>query len=398
MIISMLLLVMTVVHGIIANDMMTVLGCDNTSVTLSCPVGSYISLIRANYGRFSISVCNHYARDDIHTHCHSMEESTDILAKMCNKLSSCHVVVNSDVLPEVCPETPKYLEAQYQCRSYRHMEEEVRQTKLPELGGNISDVWSDRDMVLDREAVDEAIETVIKNNHIPITHKPEVSVLKALVKPSDSVIEVKGVNSLRKAPKEDFSEQKDEERSSRMLRSSLHDSRVYMTDKEVMIIILTSSICVTLLIISVFVIIVKTCPVCHTTNTVENSGISDSSLYTIANNNNNFMLQRFQQTRPDTESPNKLMREGISQCDRNKNEIAEHQYKYEEASVIPSQLLLSAIPCHLNKSDFKGNIHIKYDISYSHAVVSCPCRERTGYYTHDNVMSSYYDDNFVCDV
>lgn len=82
MIISMLLLVMTVVHGILANDMMTVLGCDNTSVTLSCPVGSYISLIRANYGRFSISVCNHYARDDIHTHCHSMEESTDILAKM----------------------------------------------------------------------------------------------------------------------------------------------------------------------------------------------------------------------------------------------------------------------------------------------------------------------------
>ena len=84
-------------------------------------------------------------------------------------MSSCHVAVNSDVLPEVCPETPKYLEAQYQCRSHRQMEEEVRQTKLPELGGNISDVWSDRDMVLDREAVEDAIETVIRNNHIPIT-------------------------------------------------------------------------------------------------------------------------------------------------------------------------------------------------------------------------------------
>ena len=60
-------------------------------------------------------------------------------------MSSCHVVVNSDVLPEVCPETPKYLEAQYQCSSYRQIEEEIRQTKLPELGGNISDVWSDRD-------------------------------------------------------------------------------------------------------------------------------------------------------------------------------------------------------------------------------------------------------------
>ena len=60
----------------------TVLGCENTSVTLSCPVGSYISLIRANYGRFSISVCNQHARDDIHTHCASQEESSEILSKM----------------------------------------------------------------------------------------------------------------------------------------------------------------------------------------------------------------------------------------------------------------------------------------------------------------------------
>ena len=117
-------------------------------------------------------------------------------------MSSCHVAVNSDVLPEVCPETPKYLEAQYQCRSHRQMEEEVRQTKLPELGGNISDVWSDRDMVLDREAVEDAIETVIRNNHIPITQKPEVSVNDTKkVRLNDSVIIVKSVNSVRKTLK-----------------------------------------------------------------------------------------------------------------------------------------------------------------------------------------------------
>ena len=128
-------------------------------------------------------------------------------------MSSCHVAVNSDVLPEVCPETPKYLEAQYQCRSHRQMEEEVRQTKLPELGGNISDVWSDRDMVLDREAVEDAIETVIRNNHIPITQKPEtLSVNNAnKVNMSHSVIVVKSVNSVKKkASNVDFTEYKDE--------------------------------------------------------------------------------------------------------------------------------------------------------------------------------------------
>ena len=80
--IEILIVVMTGITTLLPDDISTVLGCDNTSVTLSCPVGSYISLIRANYGRFSLSVCNHYARDDIHTKCHSMEESTDILTKM----------------------------------------------------------------------------------------------------------------------------------------------------------------------------------------------------------------------------------------------------------------------------------------------------------------------------
>ena len=51
------------------SDVQTVFGCDNINLSLSCPVGSYVSIIRANYGRFSISVCNHQARQDISTSC-----------------------------------------------------------------------------------------------------------------------------------------------------------------------------------------------------------------------------------------------------------------------------------------------------------------------------------------
>ena len=81
--------------------------------------------------------------------------------------------MSADILPAVCPDTPKYLEAQYQCISHSQKEERSSQYKLPELGGNISDVWSERDIVLDREAVEDAIKTVIRKAHIPVTERPE---------------------------------------------------------------------------------------------------------------------------------------------------------------------------------------------------------------------------------
>ena len=72
----------TVVMASQLSDTITLIGCENTTVSLSCPVGSYMSIIRANYGRFSISVCNHQARQDISTDCTSQENSTIQLSKM----------------------------------------------------------------------------------------------------------------------------------------------------------------------------------------------------------------------------------------------------------------------------------------------------------------------------
>ena len=72
----------TVVMASQLSDTITLIGCENTTVSLSCPVGSYVSIIRANYGRFSISVCNHQARQDIDTNCNSQENSTARVMKM----------------------------------------------------------------------------------------------------------------------------------------------------------------------------------------------------------------------------------------------------------------------------------------------------------------------------
>ena len=58
---------------------MTEFGCENETLLLHCPLLSEISIVRANYGRFSISVCNFRALDNIHTNCDSSHTTTDIL-------------------------------------------------------------------------------------------------------------------------------------------------------------------------------------------------------------------------------------------------------------------------------------------------------------------------------
>ena len=89
----------------------------------------------------------------------------------CNKHSSCHVPVHSDVLPSVCPDTPKYLEVQYQCEVISL--EKGQKTRFPKLQGNINDVWSNRNKALKLEDVEAAIDIVIENSNIPITEEPK---------------------------------------------------------------------------------------------------------------------------------------------------------------------------------------------------------------------------------
>ena len=80
--------------------------------------------------------------------------------------------MNSEVLPPVCPGTPKYLEAQYQCENKIVIAEKVRKTGLPQLQGNISDVWSNNYKILNIEDVAASIDKVIANPDIPKTEEP----------------------------------------------------------------------------------------------------------------------------------------------------------------------------------------------------------------------------------
>ena len=93
-------------------EVKTMFGCGGDSVVLSCKgkTGAGINIVRANYGRFSVSVCNPLARGDLDTSCSSEEATSILLARRCQGRQECSVQVKEDELPPVCPATAKYLE------------------------------------------------------------------------------------------------------------------------------------------------------------------------------------------------------------------------------------------------------------------------------------------------
>ena len=57
----------------------TLFGCNGDQVILHCDPDSHISIVRANYGRFSLSICNSEASGTLRTSCDSSLSSSNIL-------------------------------------------------------------------------------------------------------------------------------------------------------------------------------------------------------------------------------------------------------------------------------------------------------------------------------
>nr|XP_054920459.1 latrophilin Cirl-like isoform X2 [Dermacentor andersoni] len=92
----------------------TAYACEGSQLGFSCPEGQLISLIRANYGRFSISICNEHGTLDWSVDCKS-NRSYNVIRDRCHLNNSCHVLVESLTFGDPCPGTYKYLEVQYRC-------------------------------------------------------------------------------------------------------------------------------------------------------------------------------------------------------------------------------------------------------------------------------------------
>ncbi|GFU05574.1 latrophilin Cirl [Nephila pilipes] len=91
----------------------TTYACEGKTLNIICDEG-IIHLIRANYGRFSISICNDHGNLDWRVNCMS-HHSFLIMQDRCSLKSNCSVNVSSTTFHDPCPGTLKYLEVQYHC-------------------------------------------------------------------------------------------------------------------------------------------------------------------------------------------------------------------------------------------------------------------------------------------
>jgi len=98
-------------------DRMSRYGCEGTTLQLSCPQGELLQVVRANYGRFSLEVCNSSGNTSWSFNC-IQHQTKAILDRRCSNLQECTFPVTSELFGgDPCPGTGKYIEVHYQCQS-----------------------------------------------------------------------------------------------------------------------------------------------------------------------------------------------------------------------------------------------------------------------------------------
>ncbi|XP_040563317.1 latrophilin Cirl [Lepeophtheirus salmonis] len=95
--------------------------CEGDNMTIVCDEDDgydrRIEVVRGNFGRFSIAICNQHGHTDWNVNCMS-PSTTKRLKAQCDSLKSCTISVDSTSFPEdSCPGTFKYLEVHYACTS-----------------------------------------------------------------------------------------------------------------------------------------------------------------------------------------------------------------------------------------------------------------------------------------
>ncbi|XP_029473879.1 adhesion G protein-coupled receptor L2 isoform X18 [Rhinatrema bivittatum] len=93
------------------------LSCEGYPIDLRCPGSDVIMIESANYGRTDDKICDADPFQMENTNCH-LPDAYKIMSQRCNNRTQCVVVTGSDVFPDPCPGTYKYLEVQYECVPY----------------------------------------------------------------------------------------------------------------------------------------------------------------------------------------------------------------------------------------------------------------------------------------
>lgn len=111
----------------------TMYACEDRQLVMDCDFGSKINLIRANYGRFSITQCNEQGQLDLSTDCMS-PITFRIMRERCQDKQKCSVNATSSIFGDKCPKTRKYLEVHFQCQP----DPQQQQQQAPNASSNIN--------------------------------------------------------------------------------------------------------------------------------------------------------------------------------------------------------------------------------------------------------------------
>ncbi|XP_059420158.1 adhesion G protein-coupled receptor L2-like isoform X1 [Carassius carassius] len=93
------------------------LSCEGYPIDLRCPGSDVIMIGTANYGRTDNKICDADPFQMENINCY-LPDAYKIVSQRCNNRTQCVVITGSDVFPDPCPGTYKYLEVQYECVPY----------------------------------------------------------------------------------------------------------------------------------------------------------------------------------------------------------------------------------------------------------------------------------------
>uniref|UniRef100_A0A673JYD0 Adhesion G protein-coupled receptor L2 n=1 Tax=Sinocyclocheilus rhinocerous TaxID=307959 RepID=A0A673JYD0_9TELE len=93
------------------------LSCEGYPIDLRCPGSDVIMIETANYGRTDNKICDADPFQMENINCY-LPDAYKIVSQRCNNRTQCVVITGSDVFPDPCPGTYKYLEVQYECVPY----------------------------------------------------------------------------------------------------------------------------------------------------------------------------------------------------------------------------------------------------------------------------------------
>uniref|UniRef100_A0AAX7W7G4 Adhesion G protein-coupled receptor L2a n=1 Tax=Astatotilapia calliptera TaxID=8154 RepID=A0AAX7W7G4_ASTCA len=94
------------------------LSCEGYPIDLRCPGSDVIMIESANYGRTDDKICDADPFQMENINCY-LPDAYKIMSQRCNNRTQCIVITGSDVFPDPCPGTYKYLEVQYECVPYK---------------------------------------------------------------------------------------------------------------------------------------------------------------------------------------------------------------------------------------------------------------------------------------